>query len=180
MLSLLLYRFLFPFRFLFRFRFLFLFLFPFLFRIPDSGFPLFQTPINGHPCLDITNTLFTSLGAHRIKGFFVMTNNHLYVLSVDNQQENMRTISKYVQQYQTSVTIGLVWYYGLLFQMLQRQPTAAITQRRLLSLISLLLTTWHSSWFETFKLHNTHFFPFLCFFFSLLLTRNKTYAPTTT
>ena len=44
MLSLLLYRFLFPFRFLFRFRFLFLFVFPFLFRIPDSGFPLFQTP----------------------------------------------------------------------------------------------------------------------------------------
>ena len=38
MLSLLLYRFLFPFRFLFRFRFLFLFLFPFLFRIPDSRF----------------------------------------------------------------------------------------------------------------------------------------------
>ena len=44
MLSLLLYRFLFPFRFLFRFWFLFLFLFPFLFWIPDSGFPLFQTP----------------------------------------------------------------------------------------------------------------------------------------
>lgn len=43
-----------------------------------------------------------------------MTDNHLYVLSVDNQQENMRTISKYVQQYQTSVTIGLVWYYGQL------------------------------------------------------------------
>ena len=38
MLSLLLYRFLFPFRFLFRFRFLFLFLFPFLFRIPVSHF----------------------------------------------------------------------------------------------------------------------------------------------
>ena len=38
MLSLLLYRFLFPFRFLFRFRFLFLFLFPFLFRIPVSRF----------------------------------------------------------------------------------------------------------------------------------------------
>ena len=45
MLSLFLYRFLFPFRFLSRFRFLFLFLFPFLFRIPDSGFPLFQTPL---------------------------------------------------------------------------------------------------------------------------------------
>ena len=42
MLSLLLYRFLFPFRFLFRF----LFVFPFLFRIPDSGFPLFQTPVS--------------------------------------------------------------------------------------------------------------------------------------
>ena len=40
MLSLLLYRFLFPFRFLFRFRFLFLFLLQFLFRIPDSGFRL--------------------------------------------------------------------------------------------------------------------------------------------
>ena len=48
MLSLLLYRFLFPFRFLFRFRFLFLFLFPFLFRIPDSGFPLFKTPFFMH------------------------------------------------------------------------------------------------------------------------------------
>ena len=44
MLSLFLYRFLFPFLFLFQFHFLFLFLFPFLFRIPDSGFPLFQTP----------------------------------------------------------------------------------------------------------------------------------------
>ena len=42
MLSLFLYRFLFPFRFLFRFGFLFLFLFNV--PIPDSGFPLFQTP----------------------------------------------------------------------------------------------------------------------------------------
>ena len=40
MLSLYIYRFLFPFRFLFRLRFLFLFLFPFLFRIPASGFRL--------------------------------------------------------------------------------------------------------------------------------------------
>ena len=45
MLSMFLYRFLFPFRFLFRFCFLFLFLFPFLIRNPDSGFPLFQTPL---------------------------------------------------------------------------------------------------------------------------------------
>ena len=42
MLSLFLYTFLFPFRFLFRFGFLFLFLFTV--PIPDSGFPLFQTP----------------------------------------------------------------------------------------------------------------------------------------
>lgn len=33
-----------------------------------------------------------------------MTDNHLYVPSVDNQKDNMRTIQKYVQQYQTSVT----------------------------------------------------------------------------
>ena len=93
----------------------------------------------------------------------------------------MWTIPKYVQQYQTSVTIGLVRYYGLLFQMLQRDPTAAISQKHLLSLISLLLPTSarHSSRIETFKLHNTHFILF-CFFFSLLLNQNRTYAPTTT
>ena len=55
MLSLLLYRFLFPFRFLFRFRFLFLFLFSFLFRIPDSRFsrrPFQRRCVHVYKCIN--------------------------------------------------------------------------------------------------------------------------------
>ena len=44
----------------------------------------------------------------------MVTDNHLYVPFVDDQKDKMRTIPRHVQQYQTSVTIGLVRYYGLM------------------------------------------------------------------
>ena len=60
-----------------------------------------------------------TLGTHCVEGFVVTTDNH--------QKDKIQTIPRHVQQYKTSVTISLVRYHGLLYQMQQRGPTAAVS-----------------------------------------------------
>ena len=75
MLSLLLYRFLFPFRFLFRFRFLFLFLFPFLFRIPDSRF-------SRRPMQSDMQRIIDTFGCRSNRSSYFFQSSNWYVLSL--------------------------------------------------------------------------------------------------
>lgn len=75
-----------------------------------------------------------SIGTHRIEGFVLMADNHLYVSSVDDQKDKMRTIPRHVQQYQTSVTIVLVKYYGLLYQMRAERFNSSNITEHLLSM----------------------------------------------
>ena len=82
MLSLLLYRFLFPFRFLFRFRFLFLFLLQFLFRIPDSGFPLFQTSVPTTTLFPIALWVMTAF-SEGTQYITAITSYHVYIGCAD-------------------------------------------------------------------------------------------------